>query len=402
MPAGFPPHAPLVGLSGWSAALNLRKTFMAKTTMRAVGVIPGEREVRLIEHQAPQIASANEVKIRSLEVGVCGTDREICTFVYGSPPEGFDYLVLGHESLGQVVEVGSGVSRFQPGDLVVPSVRRPCQHASCLACRTDRQDFCYTGDFTERGIKMTHGFMTEFYVDEQKYLTRVPPELREVAVLVDPLTVAEKGLAQVWEVQKRLPWVDPKTPAGQLGAGKNAVVLGAGPVGILGAMVLLLNGFKTCVYSRSRAPNPKSELLESIGAKYISSEAESVDQLAGRVGNIDLVYEAVGTAKISYDVLRVLGLNGIYLFTGIPAPKPPMGIDADIIMRNLVLKNQAVVGTVNADDGAFEAAIRDLGSFLKRWPDALRSLITGRYRIDQYRDLLLGKATGIKNVVVLA
>ncbi len=369
--------------------------------MRAVGVIPGKREVRLIEHRTPKIATRNQVKIRSLEVGVCGTDREICTFVYGSPPDGFDYLVLGHESLGEVIEVGSGVSQFKPGDLVVPSVRRPCPHAHCLACREDKQDFCYTGDFTERGIKMTHGFLTEFYVDEEKYLTIVPPELRDVAVLVEPLTVAEKGLAQVRKIQQRLPWVDPKTPGGQFGAGKNALVLGAGPVGILGAMLLLVNGFKTCVYSRSKAPNPKSELLESIGAKYISCEVENVDQLTERIGNIDLVYEAVGTAKISYDVLRVLGLNGIYVFTGIPAPRPAIGIEADNIMRNLVLKNQVVVGTVNADREAFAGAMRDLGIFVKRWPRALRSLITGRYRIDQYRDLLLGKATGIKNVIAL-
>jgi threonine dehydrogenase-like Zn-dependent dehydrogenase len=179
-------------------------------------------------------------------------------------------------------------------------------------------------------------------------------------------------------------------------------VLGAGPVGILGAMVLLVNGFKTFVYSRSKAPNPKAELVESIGAKYISAEVETVDQLAERVGSIDLVYEAVGKAKISYDVLRILGLNGIYVFTGIPAPKPAIDVEADLIMRNLVLKNQAVVGTVNADREAFEGAIRDLGIFLKRWPTALRSLITGRYKIDQYRDLLLGKATGIKNVIALA
>src|SRR5437762_7045449 len=309
---------------------------MAKSMMRAVGVVPGTRQVRLLEHEMPQIAAANEVKIRSIEVGVCGTDREICTFVYGSPPLGFDYLVLGHESLGEVSEVGAAVSRFQPGDLVVPSVRRPCPHAHCLTCREEKQDFCFTGDFTERGIKMTHGFLTEFYVDEEKYLTCVPPELRDVAVLVEPLTVAEKGLAQVRRIQQRLPWLDPETPAGQFGAGKNALVLGAGPVGILGAMLLLVNGFKTCVYSRSRAPNPKSELLESIGAKYISSEVENVDQLAERIGNIDLVYEAVGTAKISYDVLRVLGLNGIYVFTGIPAPKPPIGIDADIDRKSVV------------------------------------------------------------------
>src|SRR5216110_1741714 len=184
---------------------------MSKSRMRAVGVVPGKREVRLLEHPAPKIAAPNHVRIRSLEVGVCGTDREICTFVYGSPPDGFDYLVLGHESLGEVIEVGSGVSQFKPGDLVVPSVRRPCPHAHCLACREDKQDFCYTGDFTERGIKMTHGFLTEFYVDEEKYLTWVPPELRGVAVLVEPLTVAEKGLEQVWTVQKRHPWIHPKS-----------------------------------------------------------------------------------------------------------------------------------------------------------------------------------------------
>lgn len=370
--------------------------------MRAVGVVPGHREVRLIEHEAPRITAPNQVRIRSLEVGVCGTDREICTFVYGSPPNGFEYLVLGHESLGQVIEVGDGVSGLKPGDLVVPSVRRPCPHNHCLPCRQDQQDFCFTGDFTERGIKMTHGFLTEYYVDEEKYLTYVPPELRDVAVLVEPLTVAEKGLAQVWQVQRRLPWVSPGRSSGQPGAGKNAVVLGAGPVGILGTMLLLANGFKTWVYSRSEAPNPKAALVESIGATYISAKVETADQLAERIGNIDVVYEAVGTAKVSYDVLRVLGMNGIYVFTGIPAPKPPIGIDADIIMRNLVLKNQVALGTVNADREAFEGAIRDLGVFLKRWPAALRSLITGRYKIDQFHDLLLGKAAGIKNVIALA
>src|SRR5687767_14350854 len=188
---------------------------MNRTTMRAVGVSQKKREVRIIDHQTPQISSDHEVKIRSLEVGICGTDKEICTFVYGAPPAGFDYLVIGHESLGEVVEVGAAVKDFKPGDLVVPSVRRPCSHPGCLPCRADLQDFCSTGDFTERGIKMTHGFMTEYYVDEGKYLNRVPPELRDVAVLVEPLTVAEKALAQVWQVQRRLPWVcetDPTKP----------------------------------------------------------------------------------------------------------------------------------------------------------------------------------------------
>ncbi len=370
--------------------------------MQAVGVIPHQKEVRLIEHHAPQISADDEVKIQALEVGICGTDKEICTFVYGAPPTGSDYLVLGHESLGQVVEVGRSVHTLKPGDLVVPSVRRPCPHQHCQPCRADLQDFCATGDFTERGIKMNHGFMTEYYVEQEKFLTYVPPELRDVAVLVEPLTVAEKGLMQVWKVQQRLPWTLANGSGKPPGHGLKAVVLGAGPVGILGAMALLLNGFETYVYSRSKKPNLKAELVESLGAQYISALSESVDQLAERVGNIDLVYEAVGAAKISYDVLRVLGTNGVFVFTGIPAPRPPIAVDADIIMRNLVLKNQLVIGTVNADKAAFQNAIRDLGAFIKRWPTELRSLITGRYTLQNYRELLMGERGGIKNVIALA
>lgn len=374
---------------------------MNRSTMRAVGVLPMKREVQLIEHLTPQISSDYDVKIRSLEVGICGTDKEICHFVYGSPPEGFEYLVIGHESLGEVVEVGSKVSHLKKGDLVVPSVRRPCPHAHCQSCQEDRQDFCFTGDFTERGIKMTHGFMTEFYVDHEKFLNIVPHDLREVGVLVEPLTVAEKGLEQVWQVQKRLPWLRKDAPANARGTGLRAVVLGAGPIGILGAMALVRHGFETYVYSRSKKPNPKAELVESFGATYISSESMTVDALADQVGNIDLVYEAVGLSKISYDVMRVLGMNGVYVFTGIPAPRSPIEVEADNIMRNMVLKNQAVVGTVNADKKAFVDAIDDLGVFMKRWPKALKSLITGRYKIDNYRDLLLGDKSGIKNVIAL-
>ncbi|MDB6037617.1 MAG: gcd [Verrucomicrobiales bacterium] len=371
--------------------------------MRAVGVLPGKREVRLLDHPAPVISKDNEIRVKSLEVGVCGTDKEICTFVYGSPPAGFDYLVIGHESLGQVVEVGSAVRGLKPGDLVVPSVRRPCAHEDCLPCRSGQQDFCSTGDFTERGIKMRHGYMTEFYVDQEQFMNPVPAALREVAVLVEPLTVAEKAMAQVWKTQARLPWISPNTPETQKGKGLKAVVLGAGPIGILGAMTLVINGFETYVYSRSKKPNPKAELVESFGATYISSETETVEQLAERVGNIDLVYEGLGVAKISFNVMKALGTNGIFVFTGIPAPKPAIPVDADQIMRNIVLKNQAIIGTVNADQTAFQNAIRDLGVFMKRWPNSLKALITGRHSIEDYRELLLTEEKhGIKNVISMA
>src|SRR2546428_10905277 len=133
--------------------------------MKAVAVIPKSREVKLVDHQPPKISTPTDVKLRMLEVGVCGTDKEICAFEYGTPPSGSDYLVLGHESLGEVVEVGSGVTSLKLGDLVVTMVRRPCDRADCFACRAGRQDFCYTGGFKERGIKEAHGFMAEFVVD---------------------------------------------------------------------------------------------------------------------------------------------------------------------------------------------------------------------------------------------
>ncbi|MDB6033204.1 MAG: gcd [Verrucomicrobiales bacterium] len=375
---------------------------MKTESMQAVGVTPTKREVGILSQPSPQMTGPSQVKIRSLEVGICGTDREICNFDYGTPPVGSDHLVLGHESLGEVIEVGPGAERFKVGDLVVPSVRRPCPHDYCLSCREGRQDFCTTGDFTERGIKMVHGFMTEYYVEEEQYLNYVPAELRDVAVLVEPLTVAEKALAQVWHIQKRLPWANTSHAGQGPGFGKTAVVLGAGPIGILGAMALVVNGFKTYVYSRSAEPNPKATLVNSIGAKYISSETVPVKQFAEMVGNIDLVYEGVGVASIAFEVLKILGLNGVFVFTGIPGHKSAIPVDADLIMRQMVLKNQVLVGTVNADRSAFEHAIRDLGIFKQRWPKALASVITGRHSIKDYRDLLLGKATGIKNVIKIA
>jgi threonine dehydrogenase-like Zn-dependent dehydrogenase len=372
---------------------------MNTASMKAVGVLPKKREVALLQHPAPRVNAPTELKIKTLEVGICGTDREICTFAYGTPPYDSDYLVLGHEALGQVVEVGPRVTGYKPGDLVVPTVRRPCPHDYCISCQDARQDFCFTGDFTERGIKMVHGYMTEYFVEDQAHLNPVPADLRDIAVLVEPLTVAEKALAQLWQVQSRLNWGDGKgsTP----GAGKTAVVLGAGPVGILGAMALVVRGFRTLVYSRSADPNPKSDLVNSIGAQYVSSDKVSLEEFAKLAGRIDVVYEALGVAKISFDVMKILGLNGVFIFTGIPPEKPAIPIEADSLMRRMVLMNQALIGTVNADRGAFQNAIRDLGEFKKRWPDAIRKVITGRHPMENYRELLLGKATGIKNVITV-
>lgn len=369
--------------------------------MKAIAVTPVEKKVGLIDQPEPKLSSPTEVKLRMIEAGVCGTDKEICAFEYGTPPNGSDRLVIGHESLGEVVEVGPKVTRVKVGDLVVPMVRRPCPHEDCMACRSGRQDFCFTGDFKERGIKEAHGFMAQFIVDDEIYMNPVPGELRDVAVLVEPLTIAEKGLNQVWQVQQRLPWGCPVTPGKAAAHCHRAVVLGAGPVGLLGAMALVNYDFDTYVFSREPAPNPKSTLVESIGAHYISSEELTPAMLPEQIGNIDLVYEATGASNLAFETMKYLGTNGIFIFTGVPGRKGPIEVDTDLIMRDLVLKNQVVFGTVNAGRDAFENSIHDVGTFAKRWPAAVKSLITGRYPMDAYGDLLLGRSGGIKNVITL-
>jgi threonine dehydrogenase-like Zn-dependent dehydrogenase len=361
--------------------------------MKAVAVYPSERRFTVIDHPEPTLASPTQVKMRMLDVGICGTDKEIVSFEYGTPPAGSPYLIIGHESLGQVVEVGPQVTRVKLGDLAVPTVRRPCDEPTCIACRADRQDFCYSGEFTERGINQRHGYMTEFVVEEERYLNPVPSALRDVAVLVEPLTIAEKGIAQWKQIQQRLPWIEKKS---------KAVVLGGGPVGLLGAMKLVLEGCDTTVYSRTPAASDLEKLVASFGAKFVHAETTSIADLAKQVGSIDVVYEAVGASSLAFGVIPYLGTNGVFIFTGVPGRKAPIEVDTDTIMRDAVLKNQLIFGTVNASTESFADAIADVGSFLEKWPDALRSLITRRWPLDQAAEPLAGQSGGIKNVIAVA
>jgi len=230
----------------------------------------------------------------------------------------------------------------------------------------------------------------------------VPRALRAAAILVEPLTIAEKALKQIWDVQQRLPWACPIEPGKLRGHCHKAVVLGAGPVGLLGSMALAAADFDVYVYSRVAAPNAKARIVEAIGGHYVSAETDSIAQLAERVGNIDVVYEATGASSVSFEVMKVIGINGIFVFTGVPGRKAPIEIDTDLIMRNLVLKNQVVFGTVNAGRETFEAAIQDLAVFMQRWPAEVQSLITGYNPVEAYRDLLLGAPRGIKEVINFA
>jgi threonine dehydrogenase-like Zn-dependent dehydrogenase len=345
----------------------------------------------MIEVPTPTRKGEREVTVRIREVGLCGTDREIAEFQHGAPAKGSDRIVLGHEALGEVVDVGPGVRTLAPGDLVAPTVRRPCVDPDCTACRVGRQDYCISGGFTERGITGADGFMTELVVEEERYLVRVPRVLAEVGVLIEPLAVAAKASLELDAMLRRYPW-EP--------LGLRALVLGAGPIGLLSAMMLVARGAKTFVYSLEPADSDRAKLTRSFGAEYISAGDTLLSQLSSRIGRADIVFEAVGTAKVAFGALAALAPNGIYILSGVPGARGPIEIDLDRVMRDIVLKNQVLFGTVNASRGAFEAAVRQLEQFMGLFPAAVRSLITHGASLQDVPELLR-RPRGIKQVVTI-
>jgi threonine dehydrogenase-like Zn-dependent dehydrogenase len=368
--------------------------------MKAVAVFPASREIRLIDHEEPRITRPTDVKLRMLEVGVCGTDKEICAFAYGTPPDGSDFLILGHEGVGEVVEVGGAAQGIKVGDLVVPTVRRPCADPRCSACRSGFPDFCASGHCSERGITGQHGFMTEYVVDDADYMHVVPPVLRDVAVLVEPATIAAKANGQIKRIQQRLPWLGATSRRQESTQGRKALVLGAGTVGLLGALALRDRGFDTYVYDRAPAPNAKSRLVDSIGAHYLS-EREPGELLAGLAGQVEIIYEAAGASQVAFHAMQALAPNSIFIFTGIPALGGPHVVDTDLLMRTIVLKNQVILGTVNAGRDDFQTAIAALARITRRWPEAVHALLSARYPLTTYPYVLLEQSSGIKNVIAL-
>lgn len=357
--------------------------------MRAVAVLRDQQDVRVIDIPEPPAPTGRQVLLRILEVGICGTDREIAAFEYGDPPPGSDYLVLGHEGVGEVVDVGPDVSRVRVGDRVVPTVRRPCSDPGCPACRAGRQDFCTTGGFTERGIKQAHGYLTEFVVEDEHNLVGVPAPLSDVAVLVEPLSIAAKAAQQADAIQQRLPWELDKV---------RTLVLGAGPIGMLGAIAMTVSGFETVVYSREPADSACADKVREIGATYLSTEQTPIDKIAGVSGAIDVIYEAVGISTVAFAATQALAPNGLLILTGIPAPGEPATLPLDQIMKDLVLNNQAIVGTVNAGRTAFALAVQKLEQAMYLVPDSVHAVITGRVPLEDAPQTLR-QPHGVKTVI---
>ena len=357
--------------------------------MRALAVFPEQRKVGVIEEDEPSTLGPRQILLRTREVGVCGTDREIAAFAYGERPAGSDHLVLGHEAIAEVVDLGSEVSHFRRGQLAVPTVRRPCAASRCRPCRAGRQDFCVTGEFLERGIKGAHGFLAELFVEEEQNLIPVPPGLAEVGVLIEPLTVIAKGIVKIRALKERLPW-EPMF--------EKALVLGAGAVGLLSAMCAVSNGYDTTVYSRERSDGERAAYVRAFGAKYFSSVETPLADVGRKLGPFDLVVEAAGFSPLAIAGLEVLGPNGIAVLKGVPALGPARAIDIDRLLRGLVLKNQLVFGTVNAGRSDYFDAIHLLEALVVRFPESVRHFISGRYPLAAAPELL-SKHEGIKNVV---
>src|SRR4051812_40172173 len=229
--------------------------------MQAIAVFPGQPNsvhlARMAKPSASDIPEGRGALVKVLRVGVDGTDKEINAAEYGAAPEGFNFLVVGHESFGQVEEVGANVTELAPGDYVVAMVRRP---GSSIYDRIGLQDMTTDDTYFERGINLRHGYLAEYYADDVDYLIKIPQGLKHVGVLLEPITVVEKGIHQAWEIQRRLKVWRPR----------KAAVMGAGTIGLLATLALRLRGLDVTVFSRDHKPTRNSELIEATGARYVS------------------------------------------------------------------------------------------------------------------------------------
>ncbi len=340
--------------------------------MKVISLIPGTKSLSLDEQPVPVIQNPDEVKVQVLEVGICGTDREEAAGGRADAPAGKPRLVIGHEMLGQVVEVGASVTTVRPGDYAVFTVRRGCGH--CPACAMNRSDMCYSGDYTERGIKGRDGYDAEFVVDQEQYLVKVPAELGTLGVLAEPMSVAQKAIEEAALIQAaRLP--DAGKPEAWF-KDKRVLVAGLGPIGLLAAFALRLRGANVLGLDVVDKDSPRPTLLKAIGGVYVNGHETSPEQL--QVDHIDVILEATGVARLEFDLIEALGINGVYVLTGIPGGDRPIQIDGAKLMRQLVLRNQVIVGSVNASRHHFQNAVNDLQQARQTWGGLIDRVITDR------------------------
>lgn len=343
--------------------------------MNAIAIVPGTPTVQLVDRPEPSITAPDEVKVRILRGGICGTDREEAAGGRARAPVSRQELIIGHEMFGQVVGVGPAVTRVEPGAYAVFTVRRGC--GRCGPCTLTRSDMCRTGDYRQRGIWGLDGFQTEYVVDEERYVVRVPPQLGSVGVLTEPLSVAEKAIDEAVCVQgARLP--DAPRTADWL-SGRRCLVAGLGPIGLLGAMVLRLRGADVYGLDIGDVGSPRPQWLAGIVGRYVDGRQVPPERVDEVLGPMDFILEASGVPALAFNLLDALAPSGVYVLTGIPGGTRPLEIPGAELLRQLVLDNQIVVGSVNAARDHFEMAVDDLARAHLSWGDHVGRLITHRY-----------------------
>jgi glucose 1-dehydrogenase len=346
--------------------------------MRAITLQPGVKDSADLEEVPEPPESEGSVLVDGVALGICGTDAEIVHGDYGEAPPGAQRLVLGHESLGRVTEAPDS-SGFAPGDLVVGIVRRP-DPVPCPSCAAGEWDFCRNGLYTERGIKGLHGFGSERWRIEPQFAVRLDPGLGMLAVLMEPTTI----VAKAWEQIDRL--------LGRATLGPERVlVTGAGPIGLLAALLAHQRGYDIIVLDRA-TDGPKPELVRDLGAAYTTGSVADVDP------SPDIIVEATGASQVVLDAMTHTGANGIVCLTGISSGGHQIGFDAGDLNRQIVLENDLVFGSVNANMRHYEAAAQALAAADRSW---LERLITRRVPLDRWREALTREADDIKVVVEL-
>lgn len=347
--------------------------------MRALTVVPGQADSAEVRDMPAPAAELGPVLVEGLALGICGTDREIVAGDYGEAPPGDERLVLGHESLGRVREAPAG-SGLQPGDLVAGVVRMP-DPVPCANCGAGEWDMCRNGRYTEHGIKGLHGFGSELWRVSEDHVVKIDPALGHRGVLMEPTSV----VAKAWEHIERI-------GARALFEPRSVLVTGAGPIGLLAALLGAQRGLDVHVMDLA-TDGPKPRLVEALGGTY---HAGGLDDLAEPC---DLVIEATGAPTVILDVIDHTPNNGIVCLTGVSHKGRTTAVDAGAWNREMVLENDVIFGSVNANTRHYHQAAEALAKADAAWLDGL---LTRRASLDDYAAGLERRDDDIKVVLQIA
>lgn len=352
--------------------------------MKAITIKPKiKNSIQMQEAPDPVRKEEDEVKVQVIRTGLCGTDADIYAGDYGEAPPCENFLILGHENFGVVRETGKSAADFKPGDFVVSTVRRPC--GKCFYCKQGEMDLCSSGEYTERGIKGRHGFMAEYYVESSRYLVKIPPEIQDIGVLLEPTSIVEKGIEHIYLIQRRMPWQPHR-----------ALVLGAGPVGLLAAALLRKRGLETFLAGREAPNDLRAQVGKKFGAEYISVDGIPLTDVSKRIGAPDMIIEATGSSSVVFAAMQMLAPDGVLCLLSVTGGHAVRPEPTDVINQDLVLHNNVVFGSVNANPRHFQQGVEDFLSIEKTWPGALQQLLTTRLPWENYAQWFEHRGHGIK------